>query len=191
MAIDMIENNELAALAPSRLGMKQFADEGFKNYIGDDEFYNLFGSRKKRVAKYSSWAQQKFADLPKDCPNIQNSIDIINAELEKLLKLKSTLNTRTQINEANAILAEYKQAQIVQNCGQKLEQAKKEEEKTTLLGTLTSLSDTSVAKAQAELQGLQLTEDGKIDTAAQNKKLLIYGGVAIAGLVIIALILKK
>lgn len=191
MAIDMIENNELAALAPSRLGMKQFADEGFRNYTGDDEFYNLFGSRKRRKARFSNAVQDRLADLPKDCANIQNSIDIITADIENLMKQQQTLNMRTQLSTANDILADFKKAQIVQNCNQKLEQTKKEQEKTALLGTLTSLSDTSVAKAQAELQGLQLTETGQIDTAAQNKKLLIYGGIGIAGLILIALILKR
>jgi hypothetical protein len=191
MAIDMIENNELGALAPSRLGLKQFADENFKNYTGDDDFYNLFGSRKRRKARYSNAAQERLADLPKDCANIQNSIDIINADIENLLKQKSNLGIRTQLSEANSILADFKKAQISQNCVQKFEEIKKEQEKAALLGTLTSLSDSSVSKAQAELKGLQLTEDGKIDTAAQNKKLLIYAGVGIGAIVLIALILKK
>ena len=56
MAIDMIENNELGALAKSRLGdIKQFTDENqkFKNFSGNEdvfqkvdineEFENLFG----------------------------------------------------------------------------------------------------------------------------------------------------
>ena len=48
MAIDMIENNELGALAPSRLGLREFADDkwAYKNYTGGEDFFNLFGSRK-------------------------------------------------------------------------------------------------------------------------------------------------
>jgi len=191
MAIDMIENNELGALAPSRLGLRQFADEDFQNYTGGDEFFNLFGSRKRKKAKYSNAAQDKLADLPKDCARIQQSIDIISNEAQRLLKQRSTLATKTMLVETNNILAEFKQAQIEQNCTQQFEQTQKETERAGTLDILTRLSDDSVSKAQAELQGLQLTPTGEIDKAAQNKKLLIYAGVGIGAIVLIALILKK
>ena len=110
MAIDMLENNELAALAPSRLGLRQFADEEwvYKNYAGDDQFFNLFGSRKAKISKYSSWAKTKFENLPTDCDNIQSSIDILNNELSVLLRQKQTLNVKTQINETNQIIKDFK-----------------------------------------------------------------------------------
>ncbi len=52
MAIDMIENNDLGALAPSRLGLREFADDNwaYKNYTGGEDFFNLFGSRKEKCA---------------------------------------------------------------------------------------------------------------------------------------------
>jgi hypothetical protein len=60
------------------------------------------------------------------------------------------------------------------------------------LDTLTKLSDVSVSKAQAELQGLVPSDGGaKGDFVSKNKNLLIYGGIGVVGLVIIALILRR
>lgn len=185
MAIDMIESNDLGALAPSRLGMYQFADEAFRNYTGDSEFFNAKGRRAK-IEKYKGWAQEKFAGLPTDCENIQNSINIINEELKLLLKSKSSLNTKTQIAETNQVLARFKKLQISQDCDRVLTEKKTAEERAEALKTLGELSDTSVEKAQRELKGLQ--GGGKDDN---TKKILIYGGVGLAVLVAVVLILRK
>ena len=42
----MIEDNELGALAPSRLGLNEFVDDqwAYRNYTGSEDFFNLFGS---------------------------------------------------------------------------------------------------------------------------------------------------
>lgn len=194
MAIDMIENNELGALAPSRLGLNEFADEkwAYKNYTGEEDFYNLFGSRKKKIEKYSSWAQAKFENLPTDCDNIQKSIDIINTELQLLLKSKPSLNTKTQISETNKILAEYKKIQISQDCEKKATEAKTAAEREQTLATLTQLSDVSVGKAQQELAGLQA--ENAPEAAAQQdtmKKYLLYGGIGLGAILLIVLIARK
>lgn len=195
MAIDMIENNELGALAPSRLGLKQFADDDswvYKNYTGSDDFYNIGGSRKRKIEKYSSWAKAKFEDLPTDCENIQRSIDIINNELTSLLKQKQTLNIKTQIKETNLILAEYKKTQLLQDCEKKAQEAKTAKEREQTLATLTQLSDVSVGKAQQELAGLQsgaAPEQAASD--AQMKKYLLYGGIGLGAVLLIFLIARR
>ena len=194
MAIDMIENNELAALAPSRLGLKEFADDQwvYKNYTGDDDFYNLFGSRKAKISKYEGWARDKFANLPTDCENIQKSIDIINNELQLLLKQKQDLNVKTQIKETNIILADFKKQQIQQDCEKKLLEAKTAKEKAETLSTLTQLSDVSVGKAQQELAGLQAGASPEEAAAQANmKKYLIYGGIGLGAVLLIALIARR
>jgi hypothetical protein len=192
MAIDMIENNELAALAPSRLGLNQFADDQwvYKNYTGDENFYNLFGSRKKKMEKYTSWARAKFENLPDDCANIQKSIDIINNELQLLLKQKPTLNIKTQVKETNQILAEFKRLQISQDCEKLEAEAKKVAEKQETLDTLTKLSDVSVGKAQQELSGLQGAEGGDA-TQDQTKKYLLYGGIGLGAILLIVLLTRR
>jgi len=192
MAIDMIENNELAALAPSRLGLNQFADDQwvYKNYTGDENFYNLFGSRKKKMEKYTSWARAKFENLPDDCANIQKSIDIINNELQLLLKQKPTLNIKTQVKETNQILAEFKRLQISQDCEKLEAEAKKVAEKQETLDTLTKLSDVSVGKAQQELSGLQGAQGGDA-TQDQTKKYLLYGGIGLGAILLIVLLTRR
>ena len=194
MAIDMIENNELGALAPSRLGLRQFADEKwvYKNYTGDDNFYNLFGSRKAKIEKYSSWAKAKFENLPTDCANIQRSIDIINNELASLIKQKPTLNIKTQIKETNLILADYKKMQLEQDCERIAQEAKVAQEREQTLATLTQLSDVSVGKAQQELAGLQAGVSPEQAAAdEQMKKYLIYGGVGLGAILLIFLIARR
>jgi len=190
MAIDMIENNELGALASSRLGMKQFADEQYKNYTGDQEFYNLFGSRRQRIEGYKEEVRGKYADLPTDCANIQKSIDIITADVEVLLKQKQNLKQRQSLAEANYILGEFKKKQIQQDCQAILSKAKTEAERASTLDTLTKLGDVSVQKAQAELAGLKVGEDGQT-AGLDTKKLLLYGGIGVAVLIGITLILRR
>jgi hypothetical protein len=194
MAIDMIENNELGALAPSRLGLNEFVDDkwAYKNYTGEEDFFNLFGSRKRKMDKYTSWARAKFENLSTDCENVQKSIDIINNELQLLLKQKQTLNVKTQIKETNQILAEFKKAQIEQDCEKKEAQAKAEREKEQTLSTLTQLSDISVGKAQQELAGLQAGA-APSDAASQDqmKKYLMYGGIGLGAILLIFLIARR
>ena len=66
MAIDMIEQNELGALAPSRVGNDRcFVDEQTLSYLGftgEDDFYNLFGSKKRKnsVAQVEKDAREKW-----------------------------------------------------------------------------------------------------------------------------------
>lgn len=194
MAIDMIENNELGALAPSRLGLNEFVDDNwaYKNYTGEEDFFNLFGSRKKKMDKYTSWARAKFENLSTDCENVQKSIDIINNELQLLLKQKQTLNVKTQIKETNQILAEFKRAQIEQDCENKLAQTKAEKEKADTLSTLTQLSDISVGKAQQELAGLQAgAAPQDAASQAQMKKYLMYGGIGLGAVLLIFLIARR
>ncbi len=194
MAIDMIENNEVGALAPSRLGLREFADDkwAYKNYTGGEDFFNLFGSRKEKKEKYTSWARAKFENLSTDCENIQKSIDIINNELQLLLKKKQTLNVKTQINETNQILAEYKRSQLEQDCERKQTLAKSEKEREQTLATLTQLSDVSVGKAQQELAGLQAgLSPEEAASQAKMKNYLLYGGIGLGAILLIALIARR
>ncbi len=190
----MIENNELGALAPSRLGLREFADDkwAYKNYTGGDDFFNLLGSRKKKMEKYSSWARTKFENLSTDCDKIQGSIEIINNEIQLLLKQKQTLNIKTQLKETNQILADFKRTQIEQDCERILTQAKSEKEREQTLATLTQLSDVSVGKAQQELAGLQAgLSPQEASSQANMKKYLLYGGIGLGAILLIALITKK
>lgn len=187
MAIEMIENNELAALAPSRLGLNEFQDDNwvYRNYTGDSEFFNLFGSRKAKVERYTQTAKSKLENLPTDCESIQKSIDLINNELQGLLKQKKTLSVKTQVDAANKILSQYKALQISQDCEKKAAEQQSQAQQEQTLSTLSKLSETSVGKAQEELKGLQGA--GGTDTS----KMLLYGGLGLAALIGIILIARR
>jgi len=189
MAIEMIENNELAALAPSRLGLNEFADDNwaYRNYTGSDEFFNLFGSRKAKKEKYTQQVQQKFGALSTDCENIQTSIDLVNNELRTLLKQKQNLEVKTKVKNLNNRLGELKALQISQKCEKQLAEQQRQAQQEQVLTTLTKLSDVSVGKASDELKGLQGGESAGTDT----NKLLLYGGIGVAALVVIILIAKR
>lgn len=183
MAIDMIENNELGAFVEGRLGFKQFTDEKYSSYTGAEDFYNLFGSRNRKKSAIRLAVQEKYQNLPSDCNSIQQSIDLISNDIATLLKSKANLQQRESLDESNIILGQFKKLQISQNCVQKLAQQSKEEERASALSTLSALSEASVGQAKAEITGT--TPD---DT---NKKLLLYGGIGLGALLLIALILKK
>jgi len=194
MAIDMIENNDLGALAKSRLGDYHFDNEDwvYKNYTGDEEFFNLFGSRKKKVAKIESAVNTKYANLPTDCDSIQQSIDIINTDIALLLKTKPNLNQKKSLAKTNQILAEFKKAQISQNCEKVKAEAQTAKAREETLSTLTQLSDISVGKAQTELQGLNAQDAaGGATSGLGNKKLLLYGGIGLGVLLVVVILMRK
>ena len=191
MAIDMIEDNELGALAPSRLGLNEFADDqwAYRNYTGPEDFFNILGSRRRKIDAAKSTVRGKFEDLATDCANIQKSIDIVNNELQLLLKQrKKNINVKTQVDEANRVLAEFKRLQIEQDCQAKAAEEKSAKEREETLSTLTQLSDVSVGKAQGELSGLQ---QGASAGSDDTKKLLVYGGIGLAALVAVILIARR
>ena len=60
MAIDMIENNDLSALANSRVGgLKQFVDDKNLNFVGHDNYISLFGNQKKKKSAARQQIQDK------------------------------------------------------------------------------------------------------------------------------------
>lgn len=190
MAIDMIEQNESGAFTEGRLGRSNFADEHFRNYTGGEDFFNLFGSRKKKKSAFREAIRTKYADLKVDCLNIQRSIDIVNNDLQTLLKQKSDLRQREQLDETNLVLGELKKRQIDQDCEAKLAALIKQQEREGTLRDIQSLTETSVGKAQQELAGLGGQLSGGSNWMQQNRNLLIYGGIGIAAVVVLAIVIK-
>jgi hypothetical protein len=200
MAIDMIENNELSALAPSRVGNDRcFVDEktnGYACFTGEEQFYSLFGSRKRKdsIAQVEKDARAKWSRYDtKTCGGIDLLLQDAMVERERITKLMASSNAfELPIQRKFAIEAEAN-AKMLRNqydCVNKAEAQKKEKERKDLLDTLTTVSDTSVNKAKGDLVGLDMGADTKT-IGGVNKNLLIYGGIGIGALVVIALIFKK
>lgn len=192
MAIDMIEQDESGVFTEGRLGRSNFADEAFKNYTGGEEFFNLFGSRKKKKSAFREAIRTKYANLKTDCLNIQQSIDLVNNDLQTLLKKNANLQQREQLDETNLVLGELKNLQISQDCEAKLAALNKEKERESTIRDIQQLTESSVGKAQQELSGLGSQLSGGAGSGlAANKNLLIYGGIGIAAIVVLALIIKS
>ena len=184
MAIDMIENNELSALGESRLKSMSFINEGnnYQNYIGDD-FYNLFGSRRKKKNKFREDVRKLYDNFKTDCESLALNIDIVTTDLETLVKRsggKSSLEIKEKIDETQIVLGELKKIQSQQQCVMKTAAAEKELQSAENIKTLIDLSDSSVAKAQAELAGL---DDSKKDEMNTNTYIYIAGGVLAVGII--------
>jgi len=184
MAIDMIENNELSALGESRLKSMSFINEGnnYQNYIGDD-FYNLFGSRRKKKNKFREDVRKIYDNFKTDCESLATNIDIVTTDLENLVKRsggKSSLEIKEKIDETQIVLGELKKIQSQQQCVMKTAAAEKELQSAENIKTLIDLSDSSVAKAQAELAGL---DDSKKDEMNTNTYIYIAGGVLAVGII--------
>ena len=180
MAIDMLENNELSALAGSRLGMKNFADDG--------SYMNLFGSQIRDYAKrYMDDLKKR---LSKDCDRIDTSIAIIQADIDANIRRSATeradplKKTKEVIQQEQTLLGEYQKAKI-DNCA-KIDEAKKVAEETKFQETLSKITEGAVQQAKKDVGGTTLQE--KIQN---NKPLVIGGFVIILGVVAFLMFKKK
>lgn len=215
MAIDMIENNDLGALASGRLGdITQFADENksFKNFTGNEdvfkkidvneEFQNLFGSKtfKENKAKAKKDAEAFVARLPKaTCNDLKDSLDklalYIEAETKVLgISQKHMVEYPTiRLGVARAAESQMKLKQQDLKCLEIAAKAESESKRAELINTLTNVSEASVQQAKTDLFGLPTgqplytpaAQGGGLGGALGSNKNLLIYG----GIGVIALIL--
>jgi len=215
MAIDMIENNDLGALASGRLvDLTQFADESkiFKNFTGkeevfdkidvNEEFENLFGSKtfKNNLAKAKSDAENFVRSLPKtSCDNLKYSLDKLSLYIEAqtkelgISKGHVTEYPKARIGVARRAEAELKMKQQEANCLEIAAKAESESKRAELLNTLTNVSEASVQQAKTDLFGVPsgqplyapASQGGGLGGALGSNKNLLIFG----GIGVIALIL--
>jgi hypothetical protein len=198
MAIDMLEYNELGALAPMRIGGNtSFVDENdvtpCRSFTGDDDFYNLFGSKKRKdsVAQVEKDVAAKWSQYDtKTCGGIELLIADTQVEIERVTKMMASNNgfeLPIQLKGARNAQANAKALQNQYDCVRKAEEAKIEAERKSSLDALTKISDLTVDKAKQDILG---TDKGG-GAAGSNKKLLLYGGIGLGVLVAIALIARR
>jgi hypothetical protein len=180
MAIDMIENCEMSALAGSRLGMQNFADDG-------GQYMNAFGSQIRDYGRRATETLRK--KLSPDCDKIDNSISIIQADIDANIKKSATeradplKKTKEAIQGAQALMGEYQKMKI-SNCA-KIDDAKKVAEEAKFQETLTKITEGAVEQAKKDVGGTTIAE--KI----QNNKPLVIGGAIIVIGVVAFLMFKK
>lgn len=215
MAIDMIENNDLGALASGRLGdLNQFADESkiFKNFTGNEEvfdkidtneeFENLFGSKahKDSKARAKVEAENFVKGLPRaTCDNLKFSLEklalYIEAQTKELgiAKGRMTEFPKIRLGVARATEAQLKMKQLEANCLEIASKAESEQSRAQLLSTLTNVSEASVQQAKTDLFGVPsgqplyapASQGGGLGGALGSNKNLLIFG----GIGVIALIL--
>lgn len=193
MAIEMIESNEMSALAPSRLGMKNFVNDkpikGKKNPKVEENFANLFGSAKKKKKAFVASIKTKWSTLATDCDNIDNTIAIIEEDTAALIKKsgiikgKELKSAQVNISENQTVLGELKKFKIA-NCA-KAEAEKQAAEEQKFQEKLVSVSEASVEKAKKDAQSLS-------EKVKSNKNvLLIGGGIVVLGIIGYLIFKKK
>jgi len=198
MAIDMLEYNELGALAPMRIGGNtSFVDENdvtpCRSFTGEDEFFNLFGSKKRKesVAKVEKDAKEKWEQYDiKTCGGIELLLSDTQVEIERITKIMASNNgfdLPIQLKFARNAQANAKMLQNQYDCVRKAEQAKIEEERKSSLDALTKISDSTIDKAKQDILG----GDKGGSAGDGNKNLLLYGGIGLGVLVAIALIARR
>jgi len=193
MAIDMLEDNELSALAPSRLGMKNFINDkpmrGKKMPKTEENFANLFGgtNRKKLVSRIKG----KWASLPTDCGSIDSSIRIVEEDTAAQIKKSSTQkgynlkSTKLIIQENQTTLGELKKLKEANCVG--LEEEKKAVEEQKFQEKLEKISEEAIAKAKGDTSGLGKLMDG----VKSNKNVYIIGGAILVLGVVSYFVFKK
>ena len=214
MAIDMIENNDLGALAVGRLGdLNNFTDEskGYKNFSGNEEvfqkidineeFENLFGSKtfKNNKEKAKNDAEAFVKKLPKTtCDDLSSSLDklalYIEAETKQLGLAKGhvTEYPKIRLGVARTAEADMKMKQLDKQCIAIAEKIQSEQKKADLIKTLTNVSEDSVQQAKKDLFGNQPLyppppsgKDPSSLLGGSNKNLLIYGGIGVVALILL------
>lgn len=222
MAIDMIENNDLGALAKGRLGdLNSFADESksFKNFAGNEEvfqkidineeFENLFGSKtfKDNKAKARAEAEAFVKKLPKTtCEDLKSSLDklalYIEAQTKELGLAKGhvTEYPKIRLGVARAAEADMKMKQEDKQCLAIAQKLESEQKKAELIKTLTNVSEASVQQAKTDLFGVPSGQPlyapasqggGLTASLGSNKNLLIYGGIGLGAVLLIAMLRNR
>jgi hypothetical protein len=196
MAIDMIEDNELAALSKSRLGGSGFIDDNnYGNFLGLGVGYGLLkrtSNEKKQVSEaqikqQTAELQYKYLVTSKDnCDTIQKKLTAIGYEIEL-----TTTNNLGKKDKKN-VLGERKLATLREieanlktkisdlDCLKKELESEKEKEKKESLDIFNTLANTPPAIA-ADNEG----------NKSNTNKYIIYGVGGIILLTGIILLLKK
>ncbi|MFY8161473.1 MAG: hypothetical protein ACOVNU_09100 [Candidatus Kapaibacteriota bacterium] len=205
MAVDMLENNDLSALSPSRLGNKNFIDDiemsggkVYKNMSQQEEFSNLFGSknRKKLVSKVKG----KWSNLNTDCSNVDSNIALIEEDTAALIKRSATekgynlKSTKLVIQENQTALGDLKKFKALE-CT-KLEAETKALEEKKFEEKLIALSDATVEKAKSETKnsgGVSGVLSNIGDSLKKVNKNVFYigGGVIVLGIISYFIFRKK
>lgn len=186
MAIDSIENNELAALSQSRVGSKCFVDDNqYTNLLGLGIGYGLIkrtSNEKKRLAE----AVRKTDDLEiklkylsnpnDDCNTLEKKLTAAQIEIEVGLKNNSS---KDRLNYLRFVEGTLKTRISDLDCFKKQIEKERQDEETKNLNIIDKATNTSLSSNEGE------------DKAKNTNKYIIYGIGGVILLLSVFLLLKK
>lgn len=172
MAIEMIERNELSALAPSRTG---------SGFVDDDNYMNA--SAKKTASQETNQVlaiRRRFPD-PKNCMELDGTMQALDAYIEAVDKAKLTAKGASQKNLANAQskAAGIRKAELVRI--------------SNILGCSVTKAAAEEAKQSAELQELTQTIQAAKSSGKESNTLnyVLYGVLGLAVVGVLVYVIKR
>lgn len=177
----MLEDSEMGALAPSRMGSKSFVDDS------DLDFSNFsIVNKKKEAQKASAALNAEFAINPKyanDCDYLQQRLIEINNRIEsETAKNPSKTIFDRWVAPLNPIAANYKNAIAKNKCVEVAEAAKQAAQQKETLDVLASVAATPPPI---------IPQDEASQKATAMNKYIIYGVGGVILLIGIVILIKK
>lgn len=169
MATDLIENNELSALAPTRTG---------NGFVDDDRYLNASASKVKAAENAEVIAVRKRFPDPKDCNELDGTMQALDAYIEQLDKSRLTAKGSAQkVVNTQAKAAGIRKSELVRI--------------SSILGCSVTKAAQEQAAQSEELRQIQgLVEAGKAKSS-KTMDYVIYAAVGIAVLGIVYVLVKK
>jgi hypothetical protein len=174
MAIDMIENNELAALSSSRLGSKSFID--------DNQYLNLSFRSKKYFAAQRAENARVIEEVrlrylidaipPNDCQKLQEKLQIVENDIENEIKKGGKSN---YVNPMRDIQSKLKNLIVKARCSVSEEEQRSASDLLNIQQVLTKAS----------------SDAPTVDVGKSNTKYIIYGAGGLILVVALVLLLKN
>lgn len=182
MAIEMIEDNELAALSVSRIG-------GSKFFVDDNAYSNLFGSKtadRNRQIRMDE-IRKKYAIDPKfqsNCEYLSQRLTEATNELEKFRKTFKGRVEQAYIDALEGVVSDYRTLISNNKCEEKKKQAETEQQKKETLDILQTVTNTPPPLIPAET-------DSSGNPKSNITNYIIYGVGAVVFAVALGLLFKK
>jgi hypothetical protein len=182
MAVELIEDSELSALAPSRLGNKCFVND-------DDSYANLTfrghkywdKQRAKEVTSSGTWNIDPAKE--KDCNYLQDRLTQLQNTIEgRVGSAGKGYKTDSEVRALRGYETDYKNRIASLKCVETKEQASKEAEEKKNIELINKT-------ASQQISGLLPDEKGT--TKSNTTKYLLYGVGAIVLVITTLAILKK
>ena len=169
MAIDSIENNELAALSQSRIGSKCFVD--------DSQYTNLFGNVKLKKARNEAEIKSEYLEF--QLKYLNNPNDDCNTLEKKLAAVQLEIEVGLKNNRPTSTISKLKTRISDLDCFKKQIAQERKDEETKTLDILDKATNTPLSLEEGE------------DKAKNTNRYIIYGVGGVILLLSVFLLIKK